>query len=84
MGKNVNVSGLKRVEATSTQTKKHRYERYKNVENIFCVNEPGRITWKKILLVDDVITTGSTLISCAEAICNLPGTTVYVAAIAAA
>ena len=35
-------------------------------------------------LVDDVITTGSTLISCAESILTVPGASVYIAAIACA
>ncbi len=75
---------LERVEATETQTRKHRFERYRNVDNIFQVADESAIAGKKILLVDDVITTGSTLISCAEALLKVPGTIVNVAAIACA
>jgi ComF family protein len=75
---------LQRIEATSTQTRKHRFDRYKNVENIFNVTDDNMLAGKKILLVDDVITTGSTLISCTEKILTIPGTSVFIAAIACA
>ena len=57
---------LKRNIHTSTQTKKNRFERWKNVENIFEVIGPGDLAGKHILLVDDIITTGSTLEACAN------------------
>ncbi len=82
--KNISFNALLRTEATSTQTRKHRFERYKNVENIFHVNNENEVKNKSILLVDDVITTGSTLISCADALLSVPGTSVYIAAIACA
>ncbi|MBC7426417.1 MAG: ComF family protein [Bacteroidia bacterium] len=53
---------------TSTQTKKKRYERWENVEDIFVVNEPDEIYGKHVLIVDDIITTGATLESCAKII----------------
>lgn len=52
---------LIRTTASSTQTKKSRLERWENVESIFAVKNPEEITGKRILLVDDVITTGATL-----------------------
>jgi ComF family protein len=56
---------IERPVATSTQTKKSRYARFENVENVFRLN--GRkVSEKHLLLVDDVITTGSTLESCAR------------------
>ena len=69
---------------TQTQTKKHRFERYSNVENVFSVNENLIIQGKHIILVDDVITTGSTLISCAEALLKMPGTKISIVSIACA
>ena len=53
---------------TQTQTKKTRLERWQNVESIFTVIEPQKLNGKHVLLVDDVITTGATLESCAKAI----------------
>ena len=69
---------------TETQTRKHRYERYENVDRVFELNKPALMEGKHVLLVDDVITTGSTLTSCAEAILELPGTQVSIAAMACA
>lgn len=50
-----------RKENTTTQTKKTRIERFKNVEKIFEVREKGKVEGKRIAIVDDVLTTGSTL-----------------------
>jgi ComF family protein len=75
---------VSRMEATETQTRKHRFERYKNVDNIFDVIDADAVSGKNILLVDDVITTGSTLISCAEALVKIPDAKVYIAVIACA
>lgn len=43
-------------------------ERWDNVEGIFSVEKPERLQGRHILLVDDVFTTGATIISCCEAI----------------
>lgn len=56
--------------ANETQTHKHREERWKNVENIFSTTNAEALNGKHILLVDDVLTTGATLTSCARAILN--------------
>ncbi len=51
---------------TETQTRKSRFDRWSNVKDIFyCVN-PELFNHKHILLVDDVITTGSTIESSAQ------------------
>jgi len=67
---------------SQTQTRKARYNRWENVENIFAVRNPERIRGKHILLVDDVITTGATSEACAQALLEVPGVRVSVAAIA--
>jgi len=53
---------------TQTQTKKSKEERLANVQNIFSVVNPHAIENKHILVLDDVITTGATCISCANTI----------------
>jgi ComF family protein len=67
---------------SKTQTRKARYNRWENVENIFAVNHPERIRNRHILLVDDVITTGATLESCSQALLEVPGVKVSIATIA--
>lgn len=67
---------------SDTQTRKSRFSRWENVEKIFSVRKPDNLINKKILLVDDVLTTGATLEACAAALLEIPGTKVGVAAIA--
>lgn len=62
----VDFTSLYRVKATDTQTRKSRFERFENVESIFRLNENHSLSGKHILLVDDVVTTGSTLQACCE------------------
>lgn len=67
---------------TKTQTRKSRYDRWENVENIFAVKNPGKIRGRHVLLVDDVLTTGATIEACAQALLEVPGVKVSVATIA--
>ena len=69
---------------TETQTKKNLEERRKNVESVFGIKDPALFKGKHILLLDDVVTTGSTLVACAEEILKIPNTTVSVACLAIA
>jgi len=57
-----------RNKANETQTHKTRDERWKNVEGIFSLTKPENLRGKHILLVDDVLTTGATITSCARTI----------------
>ena len=50
---------------TVTQTKKGRFDRSKNVKEIYEVKEDQSFKRSHILLLDDVITTGATLEACA-------------------
>lgn len=75
---------LERRRSSDTQTNKHRYDRWMNVEGIFRVNKGAEIEGKHILLVDDVITTGSTMEACASELLKIKDVKVSLAAIAAA
>jgi len=79
--KPVSIGNLKRNLHTSTQTRKNRYERWKNVENIFEVSEPDELATKHILLIDDIITTGSTIEACALQLLKIPSVKVSVASL---
>jgi ComF family protein len=78
----IDIHSLARITFSSTQTKRSRYERWTNVEGIFSVTDPDSIKGKHILLIDDVITTGSTIESCAQELLKVEGVKVSVAALA--
>lgn len=64
LGIPVDTKLLIRMNLTQTQTAKTRYERWAVLENQFRVNKPERLSCRRVIMVDDVITTGSTLDSC--------------------
>lgn len=76
------TSTLIRANESETQTKKSRFSRWQNVESIFHIAEPEKLTNKHILLVDDVVTTGSTLEACALTLLKIPDVKVSIATIA--
>jgi ComF family protein len=75
---------LLRVSSSDTQTRKSRFERWMNVEGIFSVVNSEGLKDKHVLLVDDVITTGSTIESCVNELLTVEGVSVSVIALAAA
>jgi predicted amidophosphoribosyltransferase len=73
---------MERRNATGTQTRKSRYDRWTNVEDIFRITDMALIEGKHILLVDDVITTGSTVEACTNEILKANEAKVSVIALA--
>jgi ComF family protein len=67
---------------TTSQTKKGRYARWENVEEIFVATQPQLLAGKHILVVDDVVTTGATLESCCNILLQVPDTRVSIATVA--
>jgi ComF family protein len=57
---------------TASQTYKSIYERHLNMERKFAVRETDTLAGQHVLLIDDVITTGSTTIACIEALSVIP------------
>lgn len=81
-GVQVDLTSFSRTTASETQTRRSRYERWTNVEGIFSVSDPDLLKGKHILLVDDVITTGSTIESCANELLRVEGVKVSAVALA--
>ncbi|MBE6366388.1 MAG: ComF family protein [Lentisphaerae bacterium] len=73
---------LKRTRPTIRQATLNRAERLKNLQGAFAVKNPAQVQGKKILLVDDVLTTGATLHACAEALLQAGAESVVVFVIA--
>jgi ComF family protein len=80
--KPVDSNNLYRKVANPTQTKKNRIERWENVSGIFDLKSPEKAENKHILLVDDVLTTGSTLEACAHAFTSIPKVKVSIVVLA--
>ncbi|WP_324674018.1 ComF family protein [Hymenobacter sp. GOD-10R] len=78
------ATALCRTEHTDSQTRKNRTERWQNVAEVFEVAEPLSVLGKRILVVDDVLTTGATLEACAAALLAAGAAEVSVATIACA
>ncbi len=80
--KPISADNLYRKIHTSTQTKKNRFERWQNVDGIFGIKDENSFGGKHILLIDDVVTTGSTLEACAFQLLKINGAKVSIATLA--
>jgi ComF family protein len=69
---------------TETQTKKHRIERWENVEDSFAVKNESLVKGKHLLLIDDVITTGATLEASGNCLLKIPGVQLSIATLTTA
>ena len=82
MNVQLDTDSLYRKVDTATQTKKSRIQRWENVSDVFALKNEANLEGKHILLVDDVITTGSTLEASANKLLEIPGVKVSLATIA--
>ncbi len=51
-----------------TQTRKNRFERWQNTKDIYDVKSIAGLEGKHVLIVDDIVTTGATILACCEAL----------------
>lgn len=65
-GKAAAVDALVRIKATPSQGGLDRSARQRNVARAFAVKAPVKIAGKRVLLIDDVLTTGATAEACAK------------------
>jgi signal-transduction protein with cAMP-binding, CBS, and nucleotidyltransferase domain len=73
---------VRRNQYTETQTRKSNYERWNNVMDVFECTSLERFSCKHVLLVDDVLTTGATLVACADAFKEIEGLRISVLTLA--
>jgi len=78
----VDEHSLVRTVATKTQTQRSRFARFENMQNVFAVTDPAALKGKHVLLVDDIVTTGSTLEACGAELLKVPELKLSIAAIA--
>jgi ComF family protein len=71
-----------RLSATKTQTKKSKVDRWENVSQVFQVAKPDAVSGKRVLLVDDVITTGATIEACAQKLLSAGAAEISIACLA--
>jgi ComF family protein len=82
MGLPVLDGGLTRTRDTGTQTRMNATMRSKNVRGAFEVRDPAVVEGRRILLVDDVMTTGATVSECSRALDEAGAADVYVLTVA--
>jgi ComF family protein len=66
LGRPLDAGSLVRVRETDPQTGKNMRERRQNIRDAFAIRRPARIANRRVLLVDDVMTTGATVDECAR------------------
>lgn len=78
------VNKIKRIKFTKSQTTFTREERIANLQNAFALKKPSTVKDRIILLVDDVVTTGSTTNECAKVLREAGAKRIIVASVAVA
>ena len=80
----IDSTTLQRTVDTESQTKKNKYSRWENVGEVFQITDEEKLKNKHILVIDDVVTTGSTLESCVSILQQIKGIKVSIVTIAIA
>lgn len=80
----VNKEFVIRRKNTETQTHKSVFQRWENVEGTFELHHPESLVGKHILIVDDVLTTGSTTVACASCLTGVEGIRISILTLAVA
>jgi len=84
LGMPLNTKALRRARDTEQQALLSAEERHSNVKGAFAIRPPDFFKSKNVLLIDDVLTTGSTVNACAEALKAAGAVRVLVLAVARA
>jgi len=84
LNKPLDITTLVRVKENPSQTRKSVYERFENTEGIFELSDNTVLFGKHVLLIDDVLTTGSTLEACVRALLETEGIKISIFTLAVA
>ena len=76
------ICAVRRARYTFTQTNFHREERFDNLRGAFAMRRGAEVGGKKLALVDDVLTTGSTADACARVLKEAGASAVVVITVA--
>ena len=80
----LNTTNVYRIRNNESQTQKSLTERIENVKDLFALHDSTLFANKTILLIDDVLTTGSTIISCCKALYKSENIKIHIYTAAAA
>ncbi len=67
------TKAVRRKHFRQSQTQLNRQQRQENVEDMFQLHDATPLRDRHVLLIDDICTTGATLIACANAVRDVPG-----------
>lgn len=81
LGAELGADTLARPKATRSQTTLDKQARWRNVSGAFVLSDPAAVAGRRVLLVDDVITTGATVVAAAAPL-RKAGATVDLAVLA--
>jgi ComF family protein len=83
-GIQVETAALVRTRETASQTGLTRHQRRSNLRGAFAVPQPEKVRGRNILIVDDVMTTGTTAGECTRVLLRAGASQVFVATVARA
>jgi predicted amidophosphoribosyltransferase len=76
------LKSISRISYTDSQTKKRRFDRWLNVSEKFVLSNPDQLVGKRVLLIDDVFTTGATIEACCQVLKTVQNISIGAATIA--
>lgn len=77
----LDTQSLIRIKNTESQTNKSRAQRAENMKDVFGLSNSAQLKGKKVLLLDDILTTGATLESCITSLQKVDGIEVSIVTI---